>query len=230
MKIIIANDHPLVREGLRYHFNKIQGWQVVAEAENILEALQIVSLHLPDVLIIDVFMPGGYGIEIISNMKNKYPKMSIVIYTTISSEDLIYSALRAGASAYIDKSTRPIHIIEIIQSISKGERVESKIISEIFQKQGKHTPLLKEHHLLTNRCKCKNAGSRSDQLEEHNLLTSREKGVIKLVAEGLTNKQIGSSLGITERTVKQHIYHIVTKLQAQNRVHAVMIANRIGLL
>ena len=207
VKIIVADDHPVVREGLRFFLNNKPGFQVIAEAGDNAEVVKTVSLYRPDVLILGLLMCGCYSFDLINKLKKQYPKMFVIVYSVFAEECFVYRALQAGASGYIDKCIHPRRVIEAIQAVIGGE-IWLDMHSAVNDLQE-----LKKY-----------------MAEMSGPLTKREIDVIKLVAEGLSNKQIGMSLGIKERTVKQHLYNLIIKLQAQNRVHAVMLANRLGIL
>ena len=209
VKIIVADDHPVVREGLRFFLNEKQGFQVVAEAGDNAEVVKTVSLYRPNVLILGLLMREGYSFEVIKELKKQYPEMFIIVYSVFAEESFVYRALQAGASGYIDKCIHPRRVIEAIQAVIRGEIwLDVQCAVNDLQESKRYISMA----------------------EMNCPLTKREICVIALVAEGLSNKQIGMSLGIKERTVKQHLYNAIIKLQAHNRVHAVMIANRLGIL
>lgn len=198
MRIVLADDHPLFREGISLLLQS-RGYQVVGQADDGLEAVKLADQQLPDLVIMDVFMPRLSGIEATRTIKEKHPEIKIVMLTISDDEEELFDALRSGADGYLLKDLRAKEFFDLLRGISKGEapisrRLASRLVNEFV---------------------------RSGEYEPHENLTKREWDVLHLVAEGLTNAEIAKSLYITENTVKFHLKNILAKLHLRNRSAAV---------
>lgn len=201
LRILIADDHPIVREGLAAIFNRREDMTVVAEASNGREAVERYFEHLPDVALLDLRMPEMTGVEAIVAIKQKHPTARLMVLTTFDSDEDIFRALQAGAKAYFLKDAPRDEIISCVRSVSSGLTVIPPAIAA----------KLAGHLSIT-------------------ALTSRELEVLRVMADGKSNKQIAQALGITEGTVKSHVNAIMRKLDANDRTQAVTGALRQGLL
>lgn len=201
LRILIADDHPIVREGLAAILNRREDMTVVAEASNGREAVERYFEHLPDVALLDLRMPEMTGVEAIVAIKQKHPTARLMVLTTFDSDEDIFRALQAGAKAYFLKDAPRDEIISCVRSVSSGLTVIPPAIAA----------KLAGHLSIT-------------------ALTSRELEVLRVMADGKSNKQIAQALGITEGTVKSHVNAIMRKLDANDRTQAVTGALRQGLL
>lgn len=201
IKILLADDHPVVLDGLKAILSCISDFQVVGTAKNGTEALDYFKKLQPDITIIDLKMPDVDGVEVISKIRKEFPKAKFIVLTVYAGEEDIYKAFKAGAKAYLLKSASENEIMETIYSVYRGER---KIPHHIIEILDKHP-----------------------QLPE---LTSREQEVLYYLANGKSNKEISKCLNITVRTVKAHINSILVKLGASNRTEAVSIAIKKGII
>jgi two-component system NarL family response regulator len=200
-KVLIADEHPIVREGLATMINRRPDMRVVAEAANGREAVEKFLAYSPDVALLELRMPLMDGIQAVISICEKVPSARLVIFTTCKGEEDIYRALRAGAYGYLLKDTPLNELIECIRAVAQGERW-------IPRKVGTS---------LGNRV----AGR---------ALTARESEVIRELSSGKSNKEIGTVLDISEATVKVHITHILEKLKVAGRGQAINMALRRGLV
>ena len=198
---MIVEDHPVFREGLSLILASQADMVVVAEASAADEALRQYRQLRPDLVLMDQRLPGASGTEALIAIRNQFPQARVLMLTTSSGDIEIQRALRAGASAYVLKSTPKNELLQIIREVAAGRR---RIPSDV-------------------------AGFVAEHLGQEDL-TPRELEVLELIRDGNRNKQIADKLSISETTVNFHIKNIVDKLQANDRTHAVTIALRRGLL
>lgn len=213
IRVLIADDHRVVREGLSSILRSRDDIEVVAEAENGLEAVEKARKYEPDVVLMDISMPRMNGVEAARLIKKEFPRIGIVVLTMFEEEEYIFDMIKAGATGYILKDSDSAQIIRSIRSVAKGESlihpsVASKILTE-FSSLAKKT------------------GKVSRRLGD---LTEREITVLQLVAEGKTNKEIAVSLSLAEKTIKNHVRNIFKKLSAHDRTEAAIFALRKGLI
>jgi two-component system NarL family response regulator len=200
--IVIADDHPVVREGLVAIFKSQKDIKVVAEATNGEEALELCNQHLPDVLLLDLRMPKKDGLQVITELTaHRLARPRVIVMTTYESEEDIRRALKAGAKGYLVKGTAPQQIRESVRRVAAGES------------------------LLPANIAAKLAESMA-----HPELSERERQVLQYMANGRSNKEIGQVLYISENTVKAHVKSILTKLDAMGRTEAIAIAINRGLI
>ncbi len=202
---VTVDDHPLFREGVAHTLRAQPDIEVVGEGESADEAIQIASDAMPDILLLDISMPGG-GLEAVREIALAYPVVKIVMLTVSEAEDDVTAALRAGARAFVLKGVPARELVRILRAVAAGEvyvtpsLAASLLFEMTSQKPGADVP---------------------GPLEG---LTEREREILELVAAGKSNKEVGAHLYISEKTVKHHITNILQKLQVRNRVEAAIIA------
>jgi DNA-binding NarL/FixJ family response regulator len=201
IRVLAVDDHPLLRKGIAALFNAEPGMMLVAEASNGAEAVEKFRVHRPDVTLMDLQLPGLNGIEAINRILSEFPGARIIVLTTYTGDAQVVRALRAGARAYILKGHVHRELLETIRAVHSGrKRIPPDIAIE-----------LAEH-------------ATEDEL------SSREIEVLRLIAAGNANKEIGNRLSIGETTVKSHVTKILAKLCANDRAHAVSIGLKRGFI
>jgi two-component system NarL family response regulator len=201
IRILLADDHPSLRAGLASILNAEPGLTVVAEAGSGRETLIKTGASSPDVLVVDLRMPDGDGIETIKQLVSKNPQVRVLVLTTYDNEEDIFNALEAGARGYILKDTTREEIIEAVRQVHAGNRfLPSAIASRLADRMIRPT------------------------------LTPRELDVLRLVSRGRTNKEIAAAMFISEETVKSHMKGLFQKLGVHDRAEAVATALQRGLL
>lgn len=208
IRVVLADDHAVVRAGTRQFLELGKDIQVVAEAEDGLQAKMLIEQHLPDVAILDIQMPGMSGIEVTRWVRDHHPQIGVLILTAYEDDPYILSVLQAGANGYVLKTAPPVEVVQSVRDVCLGK---SALDPAITQK------------LLAQL-----SGARQEPVVE--MLTEREIEVLRLVGRGYTNKAIGVQLGISDRTVQGHLAHIFAKLHAESRTEAVMRAVSLGWL
>lgn len=200
IRILIADDHPVVRTGLSLMIQYEPGMEVVGEASNGEEAVSLFRQHRPDVTLMDLRMPLMDGVEAITKIRTEYAAARIILLTTYDGDEDIFRGLRAGAKAYLLKDSPCTELLMTIRLVHAGEK---RITAEVGTK-------------LAERLNSKE-------------LTDRERSVLRLMATGKTNQEIAGVMFISEGTVKYHVNHILTKLEVRDRTQAVIIALRRGI-
>jgi len=205
IKILIVDDHSVVRQGLRMFLNLEPDFNIVGEAVNGVDAIQKVSQLKPDVVLMDLLMPVMDGIEAISKIKKNYPDVEVIALTSVLEDAAVYNAIRAGAIGYLLKDTEADELIRAIKAAASGQVQLSPKIAERLVREV----------------------SAPDNPEK---LTDREKEVLIMLADGKSNKEIAAGLYIGETTVKTHVSNILMKLGVPSRTQAALYAIRIGLV
>ena len=211
IRILITDDHLIVREGLRLILETANGLEVVGEAADGSECLRLLPGLAPDVVLMDLQMPGMDGITTIGHLRREHPEIAIVILTTYNEDELMLQGLQAGARGYLLKDTDRQTLLDTITAAARGETLlKPEILRRVLALQQSYTALIP-----TN---------------QDSILTDRELEVLHAVALGERNKEIAYKLGISERTVKAHLTSIYHKLDVDSRAAAVAIATQNGLL
>ncbi len=218
-RLVIADDHVLVREGFRAMLEKEPGLEVVGEAENGREALEMCRRLRPDLILMDVRMPQMDGLEATRLIKAEHPATSILIVTTHASDDYLSEAVKAGASGYILKEATRQQLINSIRRTLNGESpINQELAMQLLQRiateaqESGNSPLAKKPPKLPEP------------------LTPREVEILRLLAQGLTNRQIAKQLVISPGTVKVHVGHIIAKLGVSDRTQAAVKAIELGIV
>lgn len=208
IRVLLADDHAVVRKGIREFLEEDPEIQVIGEAKDGLEAQHLIQQLQPDVVIADVRMPRRSGIDLAAWIRRTYPEMKVLVLTAYDDDPYIVEALNAGANGYLLKTASPDELIAAVRAVYQGQ---SALDPQVAQK------LL---HYVSRR-------TRPAVIEP---LTPREKEVLQLAAMGLTNRAIGQRLGISDRTVQGHLANIYEKLQVNSRTEAVTKALQLGLI
>ncbi len=211
LRILVADDHLIVREGLRLILETAAGMELVGEAADGAEALRLAGELHPDVVLMDLRMPRMDGLTAIAKLQETQPEVAVIILTTYNEDDLILRGLRAGARGYLLKDTSRTTLLDSIRAAARGEALLTpEIVEKLLSFAEAPAPSRKSAGMLD--------------------LTSREAEVLEAVARGDRNKQIALALGISERTVKAHLASIFNKFGVDSRTAAIAVAARRGLL
>ena len=217
IKVLLVDDHEVVRQGLRHMLEADDEIEIVAEAASCNEALAQAELVSPDVVLMDVKMPGVNGVEITRRLKQRQPACNVIMLTLY--EEYLAQAVEAGAAGYLVKDIKREELSSAIKKVCRGETV----LSESFRSrpQAAQNLLRQFQDLLRPARGAPGSAGR---------LTHREVEILSYVARGFANKQIGYTLGITEQTIKNHMTSILQKLNAQDRTQAVVMGLQQGLI
>jgi DNA-binding NarL/FixJ family response regulator len=210
IRVLITDDHAVVRQGLRMFLGLDPEMEVVAEAKNGAEALELVELHRPDVVLMDLLMPVMGGIEAIGQIKSRFLDVEVIAMTSVLEDAAVIGAVRAGAIGYLLKNTDADALNQAIRAAAQGQ---VQLAPEAARM------LMREVRLPEPK-----AESGVDDL------TARETDVLRLVAEGYANKEIAVALSIGEKTVKTHVSNVLAKLGVQSRTQAALYAARTGIV
>ena len=214
IRVLIVDDHLVVREGLRLILETREEIELVGDAADGADAVRLVSEVQPDVVLMDLRMPGMDGIEAIERIRAAWPHIAVVILTTYNEDDLMMRGLHAGACGYLLKDTNRETLFNAIRTAARGETLlQPEIMTRLLS------------HTIRDGSQPISSNSRGS-LE----LTGREREVLSRVAHGERSKEIAAHLGITERTVKAHLASIYTKLDVDSRASAVAVAIERGIL
>lgn len=212
IRVMITDDHLIVREGLRLLLETVPGVEVVGEASHGAECLDRIPSLLPDVILMDLQMPVMDGLTAIQQIRHRHPQIAIVILTVFNEDEMMLRGLQAGALGYLLKDTNRETLLDTIQAAARGEALlRPEILSRVLSGKPAAEPALAVKDI-------------SDPL------TDREREVLWAVAQGERNKEIAYKLGITERTVRAHLASIFGKLEVDSRASAVVAAAKRGLL
>jgi NarL family two-component system response regulator LiaR len=208
--ILIVDDHPIVRQGVRTLLDIHPDLQVVGEAESAEVALPLVEELVPDVVLLDLMLPGMNGVEATRHIKRTSPRTQIVVLTSYAEDEHIFPALRAGALSYLLKDIRPRELAESIRKAARGEsvlhsRIAARMIQEVREAKRKIPPAFAE-------------------------LTPRELEVLQLLADGQTNADIAAQLVLSEKTVRGYVSNILSKLHLEDRTQVAVFAWQQGLV
>jgi NarL family two-component system response regulator YdfI len=213
IRILIADDHLVVREGLQLILGMEEDLAVVGEAADGAAAVRLAGELQPDVVLMDLRMPGMGGLEAIEQILARWPQMAIVILTTYNEDELMMRGLQAGARGFLLKDTDRETLFHTIRAAARGETL---LGPEVMARLMAHTDPA--------------SGPGADHADDEVLLTERELEVLTAVARGERNKEIGRDLGVTERTIKAHLTNIYNKLGVDSRAAAVSVALQRGII
>lgn len=206
IRVLLADDHHIVRAGIRQLLESAGDLQVIAEAGDGEEAQTLIQKHKPDVAVLDIQMPIASGIEVTRWVRAHLPEVGVLILTAYDDDPYVMAVLQAGANGYVLKTAQADELIQSVRDVNEGKStldpaVTRKLMSNLFKRPEKTIA---------------------------EALTDRELDVLRLAAKGFTNKAIGVQLGISDRTVQGHLAHVFDKMQAASRTEAVMRAVSLG--
>lgn len=213
IRVLIVDDHIVLREGVKKVLTTEPIIEVVGEASNGNEAIQMADEFMPDVILMDLFMPGCGGVQAIQKIYSQSPHIRIVILTASGSRQDLIDGIKSGAIGYMVKDLSKEKLISAVKSAYRNEAIISSSVA---------TDLLDEFKKLI--------GSKPASENKVAVLSDREQEILKLMAEGLDNKAIAKKIFVSESTVKNHVSNILTKLQLENRVQAGVLAAKEGLV
>jgi two-component system response regulator NreC len=211
VKLLLVDDHPIVRSGLRMLFLSEPSMTIVGEASSGQEAIEAVKRLQPDVVIMDVSMPGMTGIEATRRIKAAYPQTAVLALTMYEDEQYFFEMLNAGASGYIPKRAAPDDLVSAIKVVAEGNVFLYSTLARFLIRD-----------------MAERAAAEPEQSED--VLTAREREVLTCIAEGMTNREIAEALVISIKTVERHRENIMAKLDMHNRVELVKYAIKKGLI
>lgn len=227
IRVLVVDDQVLVREGLAIILDSQPDIQVIGQAENGRQAVKLAAQLEPNVVLMDIRMPLMDGIKATRQIKETHPQTQVVILTTYSEDELVFDGLRAGASGYLLKDITRRQLAEAVRGAARGEaQIDPAIASQVlteFQRMASALGRLGVPHT-------RSTGSAAGDLPPMETLTPREETILRLLTEGLTNAGIAARLYLSEGTVKNYVSEILSKLHANDRTHAVVLAIKHGIL
>ncbi len=219
IKLLLVDDHTVVLRGLQFFLCTQKDFEIVGEAQNGKEAIEMVEQYLPDVVLMDLVMPVMDGIEATAYITKNHPAVKVLVLTSFSDQDYVLPALQAGASGYLLKDMKPDQIVEAIRGAYSGNiQLHPDVTQKLMFQAASQVSAPKTQPEETS--------APAQPLEQ---MTKREKEVLSLIAQGLSNKEIASVLHIAEKTVKTHVSSILGKLNLADRTQAALYAVKHGL-
>ena len=207
LRLLVVDDHEVVRQGLVSLLDRREHFQVVAEAGTAAEAVEMTRKFEPDLVIMDVRLPDGSGIEACREIRAEFPKTRVVILTSYPDEEAVLSAIIAGASGYLLKQIRSRDLVSALESVGRGESLLDPAVTE----------------KVLDRVRRIATGTYTDEMAQ---LTQQEQKILLLVAEGKTNKEIASEVFLSDKTVKNYVSSILSKLNLERRAQAAAFVAR----
>lgn len=201
LRLLVVDDHEVVREGLVALLSRRDEFQIVAEAGTVAESLAAVRRFEPDLVVMDVRLPDGSGIEACREIRSEFPTIRIVMLTSYPDEEAVLSAILAGASGYLLKQIRGRDLVTALEAVGRGDSLLDPAVTE---------RVLERVRRIAN-------GDEKDELSE---LTAQERKILRLVADGKTNKEIAAEVFLSDKTVKNYVSSILSKLNLQRRAQA----------
>jgi two-component system, NarL family, response regulator DevR len=204
-RIILVDDHEVVRLGLKSLLERHPQFEVIGEASNAREAIEQVANLSPDVVVMDIRMPGSSGIEACEEIVHKYPDTKVIMLTSYAEDEMLFSAIRAGASGYILKQISSDDLVRALEAVGRGEALlDPAVTQRVFQEVRKAV--------------------KEEEASAFSHLSQQEKHVLLLVSEGKTNREIAKALFLGEGTVRNYVSSILSKLGVNNRAEAAAYA------
>jgi two-component system response regulator DevR len=207
LRILVVDDHEVVRQGLVALLGRRDEFQVVAEAGSLAEALAAARRFVPDMVVMDVRLPDGSGIEACREIRSEYPDIKVVMLTSYPDEEAVLSAIIAGASGYLLKQVRGRDLINALEAVGRGDSLLDPAVTE---------------RVLERVRRVASGGDRDDLAD----LTAQERKILMLVADGKTNKEIAAEVFLSDKTVKNYVSSILAKLNLQRRAQAAAFVAR----
>ncbi len=205
IRVLLADDHAVVRKGIRDFLEEDETLQVIGEANDGEEALALIARDAPDVAVFDIQMPRLNGLDATRRVKKEFPNVQVLILTAYDDDPYLFAALQAGASGYLLKTSSAEELLHAVRAVAEGETALSPAVAKKLVRR---------------------ASGHSEQEDINEPLTERELDVLRLAAQGLGNKQIGAALNISDRTAQGHLANIYAKLHVATRTEAVLFAVR----
>ncbi|MGH7776222.1 MAG: response regulator transcription factor [Candidatus Dormibacterales bacterium] len=201
LRVVLVDDHELVRDGLRFFLGQAGGIEVVGEAASPADAVRETERTRPDVVVMDVRLAGGSGIEATREIRGRVPETKVLMLTSFADDEALLASVLAGASGYVPKRFRTGELVRAIRDVGAGQNLlDTPATSQVRER------LRKGKHLVSD-----------DRLAR---LSPQEERILSLVAEGKTNRQIGQEMGLAEKTVKNYVSSVMTKLEVSRRAEA----------
>jgi two-component system, NarL family, response regulator DevR len=203
IRVLLVDDHEVVREGLKALLNRREGMTVVGEAGSVAQSIEVASSVRPDVVVMDLRLPDGSGIEACREIRSELPGTKVIMLTSYADEEAVMSSILGGASAYLLKQTRGSQLADAIEGVARGESlldpaVTMRVLDEIR----------------------KSAGGRPKHASPEAQLTENEQKILHLIAEGKTNREIAAEIFLSDKTVKNYVSNILSKLNMKRRSEA----------
>ncbi len=205
LRVMVVDDHPLVRAAIRQAISSA-GIEVVADAGTVAETLETAPQVRPDVILLDLGLPDGSGLQLVRDLRQRLPEAQVVVLSVSGASQDVHDAVRSGAAGYLTKDIQPQALLRAIDGIRRGQLAMSRTIAAEALRQ------LRDDWVH----------ARNGSMD----LTAREEEVLRLVADGLTDREIAARLGVSKRTAEAHVGHILRKLGARSRAHAAGLAAR----
>jgi len=206
LRIVLVDDHEVVREGLRALLDAEEGIEVVGEAGTVSDAVRRVGYESPDVVVLDVRLPDGSGIEACREIRARWPEVRVLMLTSFADDEALFSSIMAGASGYVLKQIKGSDLISSVQRVGKGESLlDPEMTERVFRRIRGEEP---DDPLLAR-------------------LSNQERKILDLIAEGLTNREIAERMFLAEKTVKNYVSNVLAKLDMSRRSEAAAYAARL---
>jgi DNA-binding NarL/FixJ family response regulator len=217
ISVLLADDQPLLRRGFRMILEAEDGLTVVGEAGDGAEAVELARRCQPDVVLMDIRMPGTDGIEATRQITAGGPGVRVLVLTTFDVDEYAFGALRAGASGFLLKDVRPGELVAAVRTVASGDAVVApRVTRRLLEEYAQVLPV--------------SGAQRTSRYPQLSALTEREREVLAIVAQGLSNTEIAAALHVSEATVKSHVGRILAKLGLRDRVQIVVLAYESGLV
>lgn len=207
LRIILVDDHEIVRLGLKTLLSRYAQFEVVAEASDAQEAMEQVQRHMPDVVVMDIRLPGKNGVEATQEITSLFPDIKVIMLTSYADEDILFDAIAAGASGYVLKQIGSDDLVRALERVGRGESLlDPAVTQKVFQRVRQ--------------------SARKAEDAAFGALTDQELHILALITEGLTNKEIAARVFLSEKTVRNYVSSILAKLDLASRAEAAAYAVR----